>query len=130
MAAKKTSRQFFCPVDGFQQMISGKYKLRVLWHLKEGPMRYGELKKRLNSTEGVKPVTARVLSRELKTLTDLTLIERKDFGTKPPKVEYKLSKVGHTLVPVVTGMHDWGVAHLVRDEVLKKVRLASRAAKK
>lgn len=126
MAAKKTSKQFFCPVDGFQQMISGKYKLRVLWHLREGPLRYGELKKKLNSTEGVKPVTARVLSRELKALADLTLIERKDFGTMPPKVEYRLSKMGHTLVPVVAGMHDWGVAHLVRDAVLKKVRLASK----
>jgi DNA-binding HxlR family transcriptional regulator len=41
-------------------------------------------------------------------------------------VEYRLSKVGHTLVPVVTGMHDWGVAHLVRDDGLKKVRLATK----
>jgi hypothetical protein len=44
--------QFECPVDGFQQMINGKYKLRILWALKFGPRRYGEIKKGLTFEGG------------------------------------------------------------------------------
>lgn len=115
-------KQFFCPVDGFQQMISGKYKLRVLWHLRDGPLRYGEIKKKLNSTEGLAPVTARVLSRELKALAGFSLIERTDFETLPRKVVYGLSQLGQELVPVITAMHDFGVAHLLREDVLLKAQ--------
>ena len=71
MAHSPTSRRFDCPVDGFQQIISGKYKLRLLWDLAGGPLRNGELKARLSATNRTKPVTARVLSRELKALAEL-----------------------------------------------------------
>lgn len=116
------SQQFYCPVDGFQQMISGKYKLRVLWHLRDGPLRYGELKKKLNSTEGLSAVTARVLSRELKALVNFDLLERTDFETVPRKVVYGLSSLGQSLVPIITAMHDFGVAHLLREDVLQKAQ--------
>jgi DNA-binding HxlR family transcriptional regulator len=114
-------RRFDCPVAGFQLMISGKYKLRLLWDLRDGPRRYGELKRTLSDTTGLRPVTARVLSRELKALTQLGLIERKDFKAVPPKVEYRLSPVGRSLLPVIKVMHRWGVKNLVREEVLKRM---------
>ena len=40
-------KRFDCPVDGFQQIMNGKYKLRILWDLQDGPHRYGEIKKGL-----------------------------------------------------------------------------------
>jgi DNA-binding HxlR family transcriptional regulator len=106
-------------------MISGKYKLRLLWDLADGPVRYGGLKKRLDGSTGTKAVTARVLSRELKSLADLGLIQRKDFRTVPPKVEYSLTPLGLSLLPVVVKMHDWGIQHLIRRSVGRSARLSA-----
>lgn len=125
MDASSKSRQFDCPVDGFQQMISGKYKLRLLWDLADGPVRNGVLKKRLSTTNRSKPVTARVLSRELKALAELGLIQRKDYRTVPPKVEYSLTPIGLSLLPVIAKMHKWGVQHLVRASTLRRMGLSA-----
>ena len=125
MSATSKSHRFDCPVDGFQQMISGKYKLRLLWDLADGPVRYGGLKKALDGNNGTKPVTARVLSRELKALADLGLIQRKDYRTVPPKVEYSLTPLGVSLLPIVAKMHDWGIQNLLRQSATKTARLSA-----
>jgi len=89
-----------CPVAAFQKMISGKYKLRIVWDLKDGPRRYGEIRSGLlRGTEGSAEITPRVLSRELKALTASGLIDRKDFGEVPPKVEYRLTRNARALCP-------------------------------
>ncbi len=120
MSAARTSvlerPHFECPVDGFQQMINGKYKLRILWVLKEGPRRYGEIKKGLlRDVSGSQEIAPRVLSRELKTLAAFGLINRTDFQLVPPKVEYSLTPVGESLMPVIAPMIEWGKQHLLRD---------------
>jgi DNA-binding HxlR family transcriptional regulator len=114
-------RKFDCPVAGFQQIINGKYKLRILWDLRDGPKRYGEIRKGLSGTIGTKDITPRVLSRELKTLTQLGLLHRKEHRVVPPKVEYRLSSEARTLIPVIAVMHKWGVEHLVRRSILRKM---------
>jgi DNA-binding HxlR family transcriptional regulator len=56
-----------CPVAAFQKMISGKYKLRILWDLQEGPRRYGEIRSGLlRGADGSPPIAPRLLSRELR----------------------------------------------------------------
>lgn len=122
--ARDTSRlrRFDCPVYGFQKIISGKYKLRILWDLQDGPRRYGEIRQGLRTgNTGSKDVTPRVLSRELKALVAVGMIERKDYQVVPPKVEYALTSEGQSLLPVISLMHRWGVQHLVRDSVLQKL---------
>jgi DNA-binding HxlR family transcriptional regulator len=117
----ETLRRFDCPVYGIQRIISGKYKLRILWDLQHGPRRYGEIRKRLlTGISGTKAVTPRVLSGELKNLVNVGLLKRTDRGVIPKRVEYKLTPLGETLVPVISVMHKWGVRHLVRDSVLRK----------
>jgi DNA-binding HxlR family transcriptional regulator len=107
--------QFECPVDGFQQMINGKYKLRILWALKLGPRRYGQIKKGLlRDIGGGKEIAPRVLSRELKTLASFGLIERNDYQVVPPKVEYSLTPMGHSLLPLMERIIMWGKQYLVR----------------
>jgi DNA-binding HxlR family transcriptional regulator len=111
--------RFECPVDGFQQMINGKYKLRILWALKLGPRRYGEIKKGLlRDISGSQEIAPRVLSRELKTLAAFGLIERTDFQVVPPKVEYALTPLGQSLLPLMAQVVEWGKQHLVRDAAL------------
>ncbi len=102
-----------CPVAAFQKMIGGKYKLRIVWDLRDGPRRYGEIRSGLlRGTEGSAEITPRVLSRELKALTQSGLIDRRDFGEMPPKVEYRLTRKGKSFVPVVAAIREWGELNL------------------
>ena len=112
-AATSERARFGCPVYGFQEMINGKYKLRIIWALQEGPRRYGEIKKGLlRDISGSQEIAPRVLSRELKALTESGLIDRKDFGVVPPKVEYRLTRKGKSFVPVISAIRNWGTRHL------------------
>jgi DNA-binding HxlR family transcriptional regulator len=102
-----------CPVAAFQKLISGKYKLRIVWDLQDGPRRYGEIRSGLlRGTDGSAEIAPRVLSRELKALTESGLLERRDFGVVPPKVEYRLTRKGRSFVPVIAAIRDWGSRHL------------------
>jgi DNA-binding HxlR family transcriptional regulator len=102
-----------CPVAAFQKMISGKYKLRIVWDLKDGPLRYSEIRSGLlRGLTGTPAIAPRVLSRELKALTASGLVDRKDYGIVPPKVEYRLTAKGRTFVPVVSAIREWGERHL------------------
>ena len=102
-----------CPVAAFQKMISGKYKLRILWDIKDGPLRYGEIKSGLlRGVEGTQEIAPRVLSRELKALVQSGLVVRKDYGVVPPKVEYRLTPMGQSFIPVIAEIRKWGARHL------------------
>src|SRR5476649_2565475 len=104
-----------CPVAAFQKMIRGKYKLRIVWDLKDGPLSYGEIRTGLlRGSDGSAEIAPRVLSRELKALTETGLIDRKDFGVVPPKVEYRLTRKGKSFVPVIASIRDWGTRHLAQ----------------
>ncbi len=108
-----SKRRHRCPVAAFQKMISGKYKLRILWDLQDGPKRYSELKSGLlRGTEGTAEIAPRVLSRELKALAGNGLIVRKDYGVVPPKVEYRLTPIGRSFIPVIGEIRKWGERHL------------------
>ena len=112
-----------CPVAAFQKLISGKYKLRIVWDLQEGPRRYSEIRSGLlRGLAGSAPVAPRVLSRELKALVQSGLIERKDYGVVPPKVEYRLTRKGRSFIPVIAAIRNWGARHL---DPGKDVRLAA-----
>jgi DNA-binding HxlR family transcriptional regulator len=106
-----------CPVAAFQKMISGKYKLRIVWDLKDGPRRYSEIRSGLlRGTDGTREIAPRVLSRELKALTQTGLIDRRDFGVVPPKVEYRLTRKGRSFVPVIAAIRKWGTRHLSQQQ--------------
>jgi len=113
MAKSTSAPACGCPVAAFQKMISGKYKLRIVWDLQDGPLRYSEIRTGLlRGADGSAEITPRVLSRELKALTEQGLIDRKDFGVVPPKVEYRLTRKGKTFVPVIAAIRNWGTRHL------------------
>jgi DNA-binding HxlR family transcriptional regulator len=84
-------------------VIGGKWKTVILFHLIKGTLRYNELRKLMPT------VTERTLSLQLKKLEDDNIIERKVYTKKPPlKVEYKLTVLGETLVPLIQSIADWG----------------------
>src|ERR1700751_4088216 len=119
-AASPEQKRITCPIYGFQEMINGKYKLRIIWSLQEGPRRYGEIKKGLlRDIDGSQEIAPRVLSRELKTLAAFGLIKRTDYQVVPPKVEYSLTPLSQSLLPILAPMIEWGRQHLVGDSTLE-----------
>ena len=122
MAKTKLAQACGCPVAAFQRMISGKYKLRIVWDLQHGPRRYGEIRSGLlRGASGTSEITPRVLSRELKALTESGLIDRRDYGVVPPKVEYRLTRKGKSFVPVIAAIRDWGARHLAQPNAVEMV---------
>jgi DNA-binding HxlR family transcriptional regulator len=98
----KLIRKAFCPVDFAFQRIGGKYKGRILWFLKDGVLRYGELKRMV---EGISP---KMLTQALKDLEEDKLIKRKVYLEVPPKVEYSLTETGLDLIPSIDLLRIWG----------------------
>jgi DNA-binding HxlR family transcriptional regulator len=117
---KKSGRhtvEAFCTAAQFQKMISGKYKLRILWGLKDGSRRYSEIRKGLlTGSIGTPEIAPRVLGRELNSLIDTGMILRKDHKVWPLKVEYKLTARGRSFIPVIAVMQRWGTRHLAEPE--------------
>ena len=96
-------RDFPCCASLTMGVIGGKWKTVILFHLIEKPLRYNELRKEMPT------VTERTLSLQLKTLEEDGVVMRKVFTSKPPlKVEYSLTDLGKSLIPVVLAIADWG----------------------
>ena len=101
----KTQQNVSCPVETTLQVIGGRWKVLVIhFLLTEGTLRFGELTKALGG------ISARTLSKQLRELEADGVINRKDYGEIPPKVEYSLTALGKTLQPVLLSMEAWGVA--------------------
>ncbi len=94
-----------CAIEHVVQLLAGRWKLVIIFWLLQGPCRFNLLQRKLGS------ITHRTLARQLKELADAGFVERKDFRTVPPKVEYSLTPLGHSFVPVLQVMHEWAVEH-------------------
>lgn len=99
---RKNIKKAHCAVDYAFQRIGGKYKGRILWVLREGILRYGEL------SRAVVGITPKMLTQTLKELEADKLIARKVFREVPPKVEYSLTETGKELIPFIGMMRSWG----------------------
>ena len=99
---KKNIQKAYCAVDYAFQRIGGKYKGRILWVLRDGLLRYGELNR------AVVGITPKMLTQTLKELEADKLITRKVYLEVPPKVEYSLTETGRELIPFIDQMRSWG----------------------
>jgi DNA-binding HxlR family transcriptional regulator len=91
-----------CAVEVTVAVIGGKWKPIILFHLMKGTLRFGELHRRLPQ------VGERVLTRQLRELEADRLVLREIFAEVPPRVEYRLSDTGRSLIPVLETMSRWG----------------------
>ena len=91
-----------CPVELGLNILSGKWKLKILWHLSKGTIRFNELQRLLGS------ITPKTLTEQLRELEEQGIILRTVFPEVPPKVEYSLSEIGITLKPILKGLCEWG----------------------
>ncbi|MCU0345115.1 MAG: helix-turn-helix transcriptional regulator [Ignavibacterium sp.] len=90
------------PVELSLDIIGGKWKMPILWRLKERSWRYGELKKNIGK------ITHKMLAEQLKELERDGLISRKVYPEVPPKVEYSLTERGFSTIPIIEGLRAWG----------------------
>ena len=92
-----------CGTSVTMDIIGGKWKAVILWHLVEGKKRFAELHKQIPT------MTERILSLQLKQLEADGIVDRVVFTLKPPlKVEYSLTDFGKTLIPVIQTIAKWG----------------------
>jgi len=97
---------YSAPFEYTLSIIGGKWKMVIMfWLSKRKVMRYGELKKSINS------ITHKMLSAQLKELQADDIIDRMEYHQVPPKVEYSLSKKGLSLMPILEEMCSWGHLH-------------------
>lgn len=95
-----------CPVGATLDLIGGKYKALILWHLSEGTLRFSELRR------AIKNATPKMLTQQLRELEAQDLISREVFPVVPPRVEYSLTELGRSLLPILVAMRDWGAGYL------------------
>ena len=95
-----------CPVEATLDLIGGKYKALILWHLSEKKLRFSELHKVITTA------TPKMLTQQLRELESQALIHREVFPVVPPKVEYSLTELGRSLLPILVAMRDWGADYL------------------
>jgi DNA-binding HxlR family transcriptional regulator len=95
-----------CYVDTTLNVIGGKWKPLILWHLNDvSPLRFSELEKRIAG------ITQKMLTQQLREMEKDKLIARKVYAVVPPKVEYSITKYGNSLNKVLYELGRWGEAH-------------------
>ena len=103
---KNTCTSYNCPVDATLNLIGGKYKSLILWHLINDTLRFGELRKLIPQA------TPKMLTQQLRELEEDGLLIRTVYPVVPPKVEYTMSELGKSINPILTAMYDWGENYL------------------
>lgn len=103
-----------CPVQATINLISGKWKVQILWHLSFGARRFAEIKRLLPG------VTEKVLTDQLRQLERDKVLKRTVTKDVPPKVSYALSAPGRRLVPLMKDLCGWGSKHFGIEPTLQK----------
>ena len=100
-----------CPVEATLDLIGGKYKALILWHLSDGTLRFSELRSRIPKA------TPKMLTQQLRELENQELIHREVYPVIPPKVEYSLTSTGKSLMPILVAMRDWGAEYMRKKDL-------------
>jgi DNA-binding HxlR family transcriptional regulator len=102
-------------VDGTQfvqttlRVLGGKWKILILWHIRNKPKRTSELKRLIPT------ISQKVLIQQLRDLEKDGIIRRRDYAEMPPKVDYSFTEYGKTLKPIFRILCDWGEEHLKKN---------------
>ena len=94
-----------CPVSRTLKVIGGKWKPLIIYHLDWGERRNGQLRR------AIPEITQKMLTQQLRELERDGLVEREVFPVVPPRVDYMLTDLGKSVLPVLEAMASWGVAN-------------------
>lgn len=119
MYERKIPLDLTCGVHLAREVLAGKWKIELLYQLGQGIRRPGQLQKLLRGA------TRRVVHLQLNELEAHGLVGKTVFSTLPPKVEYSLTPLGETLLPVIAVLGQWGETY--RDELHRGLAAAPQA---
>lgn len=102
MLVKYKDNEYRCSIELTLKLIGGKWKVLILWYLGEKNMRFGELKRALPQ------ITQKMLTKQLRELEEDGIVNRFVHHQVPPKVEYSLSEIGKSLLPILSILSEWG----------------------
>ena len=91
-----------CPIEVGLNILSGKWRFHIIWHISKGPIRFNELQRLLGT------ITTKTLTSQLRELEEQGIVKRTVYPVAPPKVEYTLTDLGETMRPVLKALCDWG----------------------
>jgi DNA-binding HxlR family transcriptional regulator len=94
--------EYHNPVEFALAMVGGKWKMPILWRLRERTWRYGELK------TDVKGITTKMLTQQLRELEADGFVTRTVYPVVPPHVEYSLTDRGRSAIPIIEQLRYWG----------------------
>jgi DNA-binding HxlR family transcriptional regulator len=103
-------RAFDCGIEAALDVVGGKWKPIVLWHLTSGARRFGELRRLVTG------ISEKMLIQQLREMQRDGIVAREDFREIPPRVEYSLTPFGISLKEALRPLCEWGAEHLVRIE--------------
>ncbi|MDV0443227.1 helix-turn-helix domain-containing protein [Methanorbis rubei] len=112
---KKIIPSVTCPIFRAQKIISGKWKIYLLYLLSQGTKRFSDL---YRETPGI---TQAMLSKQLRELEAAGIISRYVYPEIPPKVEYSLTELGQNFMPVLDELAKWSCTHLHPEEGEEKI---------
>jgi DNA-binding HxlR family transcriptional regulator len=95
-----------CPVKATTNILAGKWKVLIVWHLSFGSLRFAEIRDLLPR------VSEKVLTAQLRDLERDGVITRTSDGRFPARVDYKLSAAGRDLIPIMQAMCSWAGKHM------------------
>ena len=101
---------FDCPVKLTADIIGGKWKPLIIFHLETGRRRFSELQRLIPGT------TKKMLTKHLRELERDEIVHRSVYAEVPPRVEYSLTRHGQSLRPILKLMSAWGKRHKRRYE--------------
>ncbi|MEM9942517.1 MAG: helix-turn-helix domain-containing protein [Planctomycetota bacterium] len=104
----KVYDDYACPVEASLELIGGKWKGIILFHLLGGKLRFSELKRQIPC------VTQRMLTKQLRELEADGLVNRIVYAEVPPRVEYELTKEGMSLKAILNSLKKWGTTHALK----------------
>ena len=94
-------------ISTVQKLLGGKYKIELLWYIGKCDIRrFGQLRREIGG------ISESSLTKQLRELEAQKLIHREIYPVIPPKVEYSLTELGSSLIPVLVAMRDWGAGYL------------------
>jgi DNA-binding HxlR family transcriptional regulator len=108
MYKKKIPIELNCGLDLVKEVLYGKWKMHLLYFISQGCKRPGELQRKIPGA------SRRVLNVQLNQLEEHELISKKIYAELPPKVEYRLTELGESVMPVIVTLGKWGDDHQER----------------
>ena len=94
-----------CPIERGMRIIGGKWKGSILWHLRDGPVRFNDLARQLGGA------SKKMVTQRLKEMEEIGLVKREVLSTRPVAVAYEITEFGRSSLSVLEQLKDWAEAN-------------------